>query len=191
MLQMSILVSWLTLVFHCFEWRVWSHPSMGGKGPSSGGWEYSSSGRDTGIVIPPDMGVPTHFTPPLVWPCQPWPSLVTGCIHLGVHYPPASMGIDICVDVSFCCNIWRNSCCLSAIPSDLMKSTAVDESLSSMNQQFCSRENQLVQKALTLFPLPHVCAPSKVHSHFTLPKVFTHLWWMLQWMSTAEVITSH
>ena len=36
-------------------------------------------------------------------------------------------------------------CCLSAIPSDLMKSTAVDESLSSMNQQFCSRENQLLQ----------------------------------------------
>ena len=36
-------------------------------------------------------------------------------------------------------------CCLSAIPSDLMKSTVVDESLSSMNQQFCSRENQLLQ----------------------------------------------
>ena len=36
-------------------------------------------------------------------------------------------------------------CCLSAIPSDLMKSTAVDESLSSMNQQFCSKENQLLQ----------------------------------------------
>ena len=36
-------------------------------------------------------------------------------------------------------------CCLSAIPSDLMTSTAVDESLSSMNQQFCSRENQLLQ----------------------------------------------
>ena len=36
-------------------------------------------------------------------------------------------------------------CCLSAIPSDLMKSTAVDESLSSVNQQFCSRENQLLQ----------------------------------------------
>ena len=36
-------------------------------------------------------------------------------------------------------------CCLSAIPSDLMKSAAVDESLSSMNQQFCSRENQLLQ----------------------------------------------
>ena len=26
-----------------------------------------------------------------------------------------------------------------------MKSTAVDDSLSSMNQQFCSRENQLLQ----------------------------------------------
>ena len=37
-------------------------------------------------------------------------------------------------------------CCLSAIPSDLMKSTAVDESLSSVNQQFCSRENQLLQR---------------------------------------------
>ena len=36
-------------------------------------------------------------------------------------------------------------CCLSAIPSDLMKSKALDESLSSMNQQFCSRENQLLQ----------------------------------------------
>ena len=36
-------------------------------------------------------------------------------------------------------------CCLSAIPSDLMKFTVVDESLSSMNQQFCSRENQLLQ----------------------------------------------
>ena len=36
-------------------------------------------------------------------------------------------------------------CCLSAILLDLMKSTAVDESLSSMNQQFCSRENQRLQ----------------------------------------------
>ena len=36
-------------------------------------------------------------------------------------------------------------CCLSVIPLDLMKSTTVDESLSSMNQQFCSRENQLLQ----------------------------------------------
>ena len=30
-----------------------------------------------------------------------------------------------------------------------MKSTAVDESLFSMNQQFCSRENQLLQIATT------------------------------------------
>ena len=32
-----------------------------------------------------------------------------------------------------------------------MKSTAVDESLSSMNQQFCSRENQLLQIKIVLF----------------------------------------
>ena len=42
-------------------------------------------------------------------------------------------------------------CCLSAIPSDLLKSTVVDESLSSMNQQFCSRENQLLQLNLFFF----------------------------------------
>ena len=41
--------------------------------------------------------------------------------------------------------------CLSVIPSDLMKSTVVDESLSSMNQQFCSRENQLLQLVLMSF----------------------------------------
>ena len=50
-------------------------------------------------------------------------------------------------------------CCLSAIPSEPMKSTAVDESLSSMNQQFCSRENQLLQiknQFLALSIAPHV-----------------------------------
>ena len=41
MLWLSIPVSWLILVFHCLQWRVWSHPSMGSEGPSSGGWEYS------------------------------------------------------------------------------------------------------------------------------------------------------
>ena len=35
-----------------------------------------------------------------------------------------------------------------------MNSTAVDESLSSMNQQFCSRENQLLQRNLIVqFPV--------------------------------------
>ena len=38
----------------------------------------------------------THFTPPFfVWPCLPWPSSVIGHIPLGVHYLPASMGIDV------------------------------------------------------------------------------------------------
>ena len=38
--------------------------------------------------------------------------------------------------------------------SDLMKSTVVDESLSSMNLQFCSRENQLLQWD-SLFCIPN------------------------------------
>ena len=47
------------------------------------------------------------------------------------------------------------------------------------------------QWALMSFPLPYVCVPSEVCSHITLPKVFTHLLWMLWWTSTAEVVTSH
>ena len=30
-----------------------------------------------------------------VWPCLPWPSSMSGHIHHGVHYLPASMGIDL------------------------------------------------------------------------------------------------
>ena len=75
----------LILVFLPFGWRVWSHPSMGGEGPSSGGWEHSTSGRQTYIIIPPDMGgtYPFHSLLLFVWPWQPWPSLVSVCILLG------------------------------------------------------------------------------------------------------------
>ena len=43
------------------------------------------------------MGVTYPFHSPLfsVWPCLLWPSSVSGCICHGVHYLPASMGIDI------------------------------------------------------------------------------------------------
>ena len=136
MLWLSILVSWLILVSLSLGWRVWSHPSMGGKGPSSGGWEYSTSGRQTDIIIPLDMGCTYPFNSPLfVWTCQPWPSSVSGHILLGFT-------IHQC------------------------------------------------QQALTSFPPPHVCVPSEVHGHIILPKVFTHLLWMLWWMSIAEVVIS-
>ena len=38
---------------------------------------------------------PFHSPPISVWPCLPWHSSMIGHIPLGVHYPPASMGIDI------------------------------------------------------------------------------------------------
>ena len=70
-------------------------------------------------------------------------------------------------------------CCLSAIPSDLMKSTAVDENLSSMNQQFCSRENQLLQNHAVL----------SVHLPASPPAVFlqlhmNHLINSISWISS-------
>ena len=42
-------------------------------------------------------GLLTHFIPPLfyVWPCLPLPSSVIGHIPCGVHYLPASTGIDV------------------------------------------------------------------------------------------------
>ena len=47
------------------------------------------------------------------------------------------------------------------------------------------------QWALTSLPLLHIHVPSEVHGYITLPKVFTHFQWMLQWTSMAEVMTSH
>ena len=41
------------------------------------------------------------------------------------------------------------------------------------------------------FPQPNVCVPLDVNSHVTLPLVFTHLLWTLQWMSMVEVVTFH
>ena len=40
-------------------------------------------------------------------------------------------------------------------------------------------------------PLPNVCDPADIHSHYMLPEVFTHPQWMLWWTSTGEVIASH
>ena len=38
------------------------------KPPSSGGWEYSTSGRQTDVVLPPDMGVLTYpFNSPFLF----------------------------------------------------------------------------------------------------------------------------
>ena len=42
-----------------------------------------------------------------------------------------------------------------------------------------------------LFPLLYIHVPSEICNHIMLPKVFTHLLWMLPWMSTTEVIISH
>ena len=48
----------------------------------------------------------------------------------------------------------------------------------------------LLQAAMS-FPWPNTCVPSDIYSHITLPVVFIHPWWMLQWTSMVEVVTSH
>ena len=40
------------------------------------------------------------------------------------------------------------------------------------------------------FPQPNGPVPLDVNSHVMLPVVFTHLLWMLWWMSMVEVVTS-
>ena len=47
-------------------------------------------------VLLSDTGITYLFhSPHFTWPCLPWPSSMIGHIPLGVHYPPASMGIDV------------------------------------------------------------------------------------------------
>ena len=54
---------------------------------------------DTGAAYPFHS---SHF----FWPCLPWPSSVIGCIPLGVHYLPASTGIDIIPSAICTCSFW-------------------------------------------------------------------------------------
>ena len=59
------------------------------------------------FVLLSNMGVTYPFhSPHFVWPCLPWPSSVIGCIPLGAHYPPASMGIDIIPSALNTCSFW-------------------------------------------------------------------------------------
>ena len=67
------------------------------------------------------MGVTYPFHSPLVsvWPCPLWPSSVIGCIPLGVHYLPASMGIDVIPSAFTYVFLWRSvatSCYLWSSP---------------------------------------------------------------------------
>ena len=64
MLWLSILVFLVNFLFHPFQWRVWSHPSTGSEGPSSGGWEHSTSERYTGVFSPLDTGDTYQFHSP-------------------------------------------------------------------------------------------------------------------------------
>ena len=137
-----VLMLWLLVLvfvgssFCHLWWRVCGHPSLGGKGPSSCGLEYSTSRRKMPVLPSPwDGGVPTHYTPSLF-------GFANHCPGLWVVI--SILGSTIC---------------------------------------WC-------QWALTSLPPPHIHVHSDLHSHITLPKVFTHLQWMLQLMSMVEALTS-
>ena len=57
-----------------------------------------------------------------------------------------------------------------------MKSTAVDESLSSMNQQFCSRENQLLQKPIPISLDSFPINPKLMHVPIKLKDFMEQYW---------------
>ena len=46
-------------------------------------------------------------------------------------------------------------------------------------------------QAETSIPLPNACDPVDIHTHYTLPEVFTCPQWMLWWTSTGEVVACH
>ena len=55
---------------------------------------------DTGVTYP-------FHSPHFIWPCLSWPSSVIGCIPLGVHYLPASTGINIIPSALCMCSFQR------------------------------------------------------------------------------------
>ena len=77
---------------------------MGSEGPSSGGWEYFTSGRQTDVIILPDMGVLTCFTPLFHLALPTMTQFGEWSYTLGVNYLPASMGNDIIPSASCMCS---------------------------------------------------------------------------------------
>ena len=117
------------------------------------------------IVILPDMGVTYPFhSPHFVWPCLPWPSSMIGDIPLGVHYLPASMGIDVIPSALCTCSFWglqphHITCGLHPSSVDAM----VDVHGRSCNFPFFHpREALLVGHQVTALPLSS-CASSSFH----------------------------
>ena len=63
--------------------------------------------RQRGRLLHPSLwhgGYLPISLPHFVWPCLLWPSSVIGCIPLGVHYLPMSMGIDVIPSVLHTCS---------------------------------------------------------------------------------------
>ena len=90
------------------KWRVQSHPSAGGKGPSSIGWEYSAcQGRGCWFIKKPDTEGYLPITPPPFWSCKPWLSSMSSCVSWEVHYLMASIGSDV-IPSAKC--IWYGRC---------------------------------------------------------------------------------
>ena len=66
---------------------------------------FCIKGEDASSSLSPMWkGTYPFHSPHLVWPCQPWPSLVSGHIYLGIHYLPASMGIDVTPSMACTCS---------------------------------------------------------------------------------------
>ena len=119
------------------------------------------------FVLHSNMGVTYPFhSPHFVWPCLPWPSSVSGCIPLWVHYLPASMGIDVIPSALHTCsfqNLQPNHFTCGLHPS--LVDALIDVQSRSCNFSFFHpREAFLVGHWVTTLPL------------FSRGILFNHLW---------------
>ena len=108
------------------------------------------------LILLSDTGVTYPFhSPHFVWPCLLWPSSVIGCIPLGVHYLPASMGIDVIPSALHMCFFWSlqlNNITCGLHPSSV--DAPVDIHWRSCNFPFFHpREVLLVGHQVTTLPL--------------------------------------
>ena len=126
---------------------------------------------------------PFHFLF-FVWSCLPWPSSVSGHIHCGVQYLPASMGINV-VPTTLCTCFFQGlqphhitwGLHLSSVD------TLVDIHGWSHNFPFIHpREALLVGHWVTALPLfscgiHFVSLPTDVVLHGVGPVHLSHVWW--------------
>ena len=193
MLWLSVLVSWRIFIFVIFQGGYKAIPLQMVRVPLLVARSIPCQrGGQVSYLIPLDMEVLTHFTPPCFdWPCLLWPSSMSGHIHCWVHYLPASMGIIIAPSAISTCSFWGlQPHHITCGPHPSLVDTPIDIHGRSHNFLFTHpREALLVGCQVTALPLFSCgilfCSPlTEVVLHGVGLVHLSCVWWLLRHKGT-------